>query len=166
MTELDNKDMKILETLRDHGNWSYKQISWHTGIPTTTVHSRVKKLEQSGVIVKYTVKVNHVRMGKELMAYILIRADFKHIGELVKYLRQSASRQVVHGFSFVTGDYDIIAWARFSHMDELYSFLFNMRKKTRGVFRTVTMMAMPDELMEEKYVYKHLKAKENIKKFS
>ena len=59
MNTLNEKDEKILKVLAEHGNWSYKQISLQTEIPTTTVHNRIKKMEKDGVIRKYTVDIDN-----------------------------------------------------------------------------------------------------------
>ncbi|MBI2583844.1 MAG: Lrp/AsnC family transcriptional regulator [Candidatus Aenigmarchaeota archaeon] len=147
MLKLDDKDTKILGALREHGNWSYKQISWKTGIPTTTVHNRVKKLENSGILKKYTVDIDYSKIGKGILAYILVRADYKSIEKfrfLMKFLEKKSVEGVIQEFSRVTGDYDIIVKVRFESMKELENFLFSMVRNTKSIYRTVTMVSIAE----------------------
>ena len=65
---MDSKDEKILEVLRENSRLSAQQISRKTLIPITTVHNRMKKLVTEGIIKKFTIDVNPVKIGKTLAA--------------------------------------------------------------------------------------------------
>ena len=54
---MDNKDLRIIECLREHGRWSIQKIAKQTRIPITTVYHRMKRLEKERVIQRWLSKV-------------------------------------------------------------------------------------------------------------
>ena len=73
----DEKDLLILEALRDHGDSTVRQIAKKTLLPATTIHSRIVKLRKAGVIKKFTIEVDPKKLGLNIGAYLLISADLK-----------------------------------------------------------------------------------------
>ena len=69
---MDNTDLLIIETLKKNGRASMKQIAKKTGIPITTVHYRLKSMENKKAI-RFTARADRKFLGRELMAYILVR---------------------------------------------------------------------------------------------
>ena len=79
---MDNKDEKILELLRENSKLTTHQISKKTLIPITTIHNRIKKLEQEGIIKRYTLELDNKKLGKELAAFIHITVDYRLLKQL------------------------------------------------------------------------------------
>jgi Lrp/AsnC family leucine-responsive transcriptional regulator len=72
-TELEATDRKILELLASDGRMSFTDLGRATGLSTSAVHQRVKRLEQRGLILGYGATVNHDGVGLPLTAFISIR---------------------------------------------------------------------------------------------
>jgi len=66
-------DRQILELLATDGRMSYTDLGKATGLSTSAVHQRVKRLEQRGLILGYGATVNHAEIGLPLTAFISIR---------------------------------------------------------------------------------------------
>ncbi|WP_275693267.1 Lrp/AsnC family transcriptional regulator [Nocardioides sp. TF02-7] len=66
-------DRQILELLATDGRMSYTDLGKATGLSTSAVHQRVKRLEQRGLILGYGATVNHAEIGLPLTAFIAIR---------------------------------------------------------------------------------------------
>ena len=66
-------DRKILELLARDGRMSFTDPGRATGLSTSAVHQRVKRLEQRGLILGYGATVNHAEVGRPLTAFISIR---------------------------------------------------------------------------------------------
>ena len=64
--ELDQKDKKILQILKENANLTTSQIAKKTAIPITTVHNRIKKLNKEKVIKNYTLNLDFEKIGKPL----------------------------------------------------------------------------------------------------
>src|SRR5439155_21575750 len=69
---LDEKDRLILRELREDSKKTTKTIAESTGIPRTTVHDRIHKMEQSGVIRRFTVVPNYEQIGEPTTAFVFI----------------------------------------------------------------------------------------------
>ena len=58
--------------LADDGRMSYTDLGRATGLSTSAVHQRVKRLEERGVIVGYGATIDHAATGKPLTAFVSI----------------------------------------------------------------------------------------------
>ncbi|WP_170219511.1 Lrp/AsnC family transcriptional regulator [Nocardioides litoris] len=73
-SELEATDRRILELLAEDGRMSFTHLGKATGLSTSAVHQRVKRLEARGLILGYGATVNHDAVGLPLTAFISIRA--------------------------------------------------------------------------------------------
>ena len=69
-TELEATDRRILELLAVDGRMSFTDLGKSTGLSTSAVHQRVKRLEQRGLITGYGATINHDGIGLPLTAFI------------------------------------------------------------------------------------------------
>ena len=72
-SEVEATDRKILQLLAADGRMSFTDLGRATGLSTSAVHQRVKRLEQRGLIAGYGATVNHEEVGLPLTAFIAIR---------------------------------------------------------------------------------------------
>jgi Lrp/AsnC family leucine-responsive transcriptional regulator len=70
---VESTDRRILELLATDGRMSFTDLGKATGLSTSAVHQRVKRLEQRGLITGYGATVNHAEVGLPLTAFISIR---------------------------------------------------------------------------------------------
>jgi len=71
--EIEATDRKILHLLAADGRMSYTDLGKATGLSTSAVHQRVKRLEQRGLIKGYGATVDHAEVGLPLTAFVAIR---------------------------------------------------------------------------------------------
>ena len=69
---MEDTDRKILNLLAVDGRMSYTDLGKATGLSTSAVHQRVKRLEQRGLIKGYGATVDHDQLGRPLTAFISI----------------------------------------------------------------------------------------------
>jgi Lrp/AsnC family leucine-responsive transcriptional regulator len=72
-SELEGTDRKILELLAHDGRMSFTDLGKATGLSTSAVHQRVKRLESRGLITGYGATLDHEQLGLPLTAFISIR---------------------------------------------------------------------------------------------
>jgi Lrp/AsnC family leucine-responsive transcriptional regulator len=65
-------DRQILRLLSEDGRMSFTDLGRSTGLSTSAVHQRVRRLEQRGVIRGYTVVVEPEAVGLSLTAFISV----------------------------------------------------------------------------------------------
>ncbi|GAI79257.1 unnamed protein product, partial [marine sediment metagenome] len=66
---MDDLDLKILKKLQENDKLSYNKISKILGIPTSTIHFRVKKMVEEKIIVKFSAIVDMCKLGFETVAW-------------------------------------------------------------------------------------------------
>ena len=135
----DDKDDTILEVLKENSSLSIGQISHKTGIPVATVHNRIKKLKKLGIIEKYTILINRSKLGRKMVAYILIQAapNSDHIVLLTNIIKHD----LVEDGSAITGAFDLILKVRVADIEELDRFVLKYLRTFKEIAQTQTMIA-------------------------
>ncbi|OGM02110.1 hypothetical protein A3K72_03990 [Candidatus Woesearchaeota archaeon RBG_13_36_6] len=144
---LDEKDLKILEILKQNAKLTTSQISKKTKIPITTVYNRIKGLENGGVIKGYTVMLNHKLLGEEVLVYILVTVNYNVPGKKVSQeviANQIKKSQNVEEVNITTGEKDIIVKARFGSISQLNDFVTKTLRNIEGVDKTQTMVVLSE----------------------
>lgn len=143
---MDKKDLQILEMLGHNAKLTSQQISKKTLIPITTIHNRIKKMEREGIIKGYTVRIDHKKLGKGVLAFVLITVSYllpdgKKISqsELAKTISRIPPVEETH---IVTGGTDIIVKVRVKDMDELNKFIIDDLRILDGVENTQTIITL------------------------
>lgn len=70
---MEATDLQIIRLLAHDGRKSFTDLSKETGLSTSAVHQRVKRLEQRGLITGYAAQVNYDELGLPLTAFVSIR---------------------------------------------------------------------------------------------
>ena len=119
-----------------------QQISKETNIPITTVHNRIKKLESSGIIERYTIWVNRKKLGKNIDARLAVKVGRE--GDQDEICSKLIYQSEVVGAYQVTGDDDIIVKLNVKDVDELHNFIMNKVRTIKGVEGTKTLIVLKD----------------------
>jgi Lrp/AsnC family transcriptional regulator for asnA, asnC and gidA len=135
---LDQTDVLILSELLKDSKSALKKISRKLGLPTSTVFTRIKKLEEKGVIRGYTVVIDPYKLGYSVTAVIHFSVDGPYLEDVEKRL---ASHPNIISLYDVTGEFDIIAIARFRSMEELDRFIKHTLKNPH-IKRSMTNMVL------------------------
>jgi Lrp/AsnC family transcriptional regulator, leucine-responsive regulatory protein len=72
VADVEETDRRILGLLAEDGRMSFTDLGKATGLSTSAVHQRVKRLEQRGLIRGYAALVDHDVLGRPLTAFISI----------------------------------------------------------------------------------------------
>jgi len=84
---MDLVDLKILEELKENSRKSYNDIAQSVGKTEATVRRRVKSLEESGTIKKFTIEYT-IDSKPKTRATVKIQPDFKEIKRILSQLRE------------------------------------------------------------------------------
>ncbi len=69
---MEETDRKILTLLAADGRMSFTDLGKATGLSTSAVHQRVKRLEKRGLIQGYGATIDHDQLGLPLTAFVSI----------------------------------------------------------------------------------------------
>ena len=133
---LDAKDKKILELLEKNGRLPIQELSSKLNIPPSTIHNRIKRMENTKVIEGYSVKLNEKIMERDFTVYMLVN------GSTGNYLeREFLQKKEIIEVSGITGEYDLIIKMQFSNISNYNDFLTEFRiNYSSDVKQTVTMV--------------------------
>ncbi len=109
MVELDNLDVKILMHLQANSRKSFQEIAKHTLTSVPTVKSRVERLQELGVIRKFTIDIDSSRL--DIPEAILIINAKPHA---VNRITEELSRLDEVKELYVTSDSDAAIISRIS----------------------------------------------------
>jgi Lrp/AsnC family leucine-responsive transcriptional regulator len=72
---LDATDLAILELLQANGRISNADVARKLDMAPSAILDRIRKLEQRGVVLGYTARINPAAIGLGLTAFILVRTE-------------------------------------------------------------------------------------------
>jgi len=107
----DDIDIRILASIQKDCRTPLETIGKDLGVPKSTIHYRIHRLEQAGVIEHYFAKLNAAKLGKDYLAVVLVRAKYgpryhERIG------RRIAAIPGVWAVYYVLGDNDFVILIR------------------------------------------------------
>ena len=140
--KLDDKDMDILSLLKKNAKNTTQQISRELNIPITTVHNRIKKLESSGIIEKYTVVLNQRKLGRKVSARLMIRVT--KLADQFKICNEVLNLEAVEKVYQITGDYDIVASVRVNDIEDLHSLIMTQLRTMPEIRNTSTTIVLKE----------------------
>jgi len=148
MTQLDDKDYRILTLLRENARLTTGEMAKELGIAQTTIHNRIKRMRESGIIKRFTVDLDGKKIGRGLVAYILCTVSY-HTSRGQKIDQYEVARLIkalpeVEEVSIVTGENDIIVKVALRDVDELNHFIIDKLRNTEGVEKTMTSVVLTE----------------------
>ncbi|MEF2967242.1 Lrp/AsnC family transcriptional regulator [Paenibacillus sp. M1] len=136
---MDAIDLKIIELLKRNGRMTSSDIGKDIHLSVPSVTERIRKLEEKGVIEKFTVRLNREAAGQRLLAFISVILERpEHIAGFKKQvLRESSVLECHH----LAGDYDYLVKIGVPDMPALEQFISDI-KQWPGVVKTKTTIVL------------------------
>jgi DNA-binding Lrp family transcriptional regulator len=131
---LDSLDHTLLGLLRIDARMSVADLAKKLDVSRATVGNRIKRLEESGVIVGYTVRVRPDTDPQEIKAWMSIAVEGDRTPEVVKALLGDPALTSLHD---TNGRWDLLAEVHAATIAELSEVLERVRK-IKGVENTET----------------------------
>ncbi len=140
---MEDLDQHILTLLAGDGRMSFTDLGKATGLSTSAVHQRVKRLEQRGMIKGYGAQVDYDQAGLPLTAFISIRPiDPSQPDDSPERLR--AITEIESCWS-VAGDESYILKVRVATPGDLEDLLARIRAAANVSTRTTIVLSTPYE---------------------
>ena len=86
MSNLDEIDTKILELLEEDARRSFTEMAEKLKVSESSIRKRVSALQKEGVIKKFTIKVDHAKLGLNTVAIVGIDVDSDKMLEIAQKL--------------------------------------------------------------------------------
>lgn len=124
MLKIDDLDQQILKILEANGRISYRQLGQKLGIEESTARKRVVRLQEKGVIERFTIDVNETTLGRTITAFITVYPSLKHADEVIK--KVVYFEEVMESYN-LSGRCGVFLKATFGDMKALNAFIAKIR---------------------------------------
>jgi Lrp/AsnC family leucine-responsive transcriptional regulator len=136
-------DKRILQLLMADGRMSFTDLGKATGLSTSAVHQRVRRLEQRGVIRGYAAVVDADAVGLSLTAFISVTPlDPAAPDDVPEHLADIAEIEACHS---VAGEENYILKVRVATPGALEGLLARIRAAANVATRTTIVLSTPFE---------------------
>ena len=140
---VEDLDQRILSLLASDGRMSFTDLGKATGLSTSAVHQRVKRLEQRGMIKGYSASLDYDQVGLPLTAFISIRPiDPSQPDDSPERLRGITE---IESCWSVAGDESYILKVRVAKPSALEDLLARVRAAANVSTRTTIVLSTPYE---------------------
>ncbi|MDR0953947.1 MAG: Lrp/AsnC ligand binding domain-containing protein [Rikenellaceae bacterium] len=137
---LDVIDKKIISLLIKNARMPFLEIARECGVSGAAIHQRVKKLEETGVIIGAHLRIDPAALGYTISAYMGIRiSDASFYNTTVESLRQIPE---VVGCHFITGKYNAMLKVHCFDNEHLMQVVFDKILQIKGVAQTETFISL------------------------
>jgi len=141
LEKLDDIDLKILSIIQDDARAPISKLAKQVGLSPPSVHERISKLEERGVIAEYVAVLDAKKLGKSLTAFIGITLDRTCCKDedVINTLKMIPEVQEVHR---IAGEEDLLLKMKTEDTSTLEKMLINEVTGIKGVAKTRTMIAL------------------------
>ena len=137
---MDATDKKILSILKENSRESASEIAKRVSLSVPAVTERIRKLEQSGVIEKYTLRINPCELGYNLLVFVLVKIDASR--NLEAFQDEVTALANVLECHHIAGPSDYLLKVLVKDMQDLETFLSCTTKDLPGVAETQTLFCL------------------------
>lgn len=145
--KLDKLDHQILDILIDDTRTAFTDIAKRLDISAGTVHVRVRKMEEAGIITGSTLNINYHKLGYTFVAYVGIylkkTSQTKFVIERINEIPNVVEAHVP------TGKYNVFCKIRARDTEHAKKVIYEL-DDIEGVYRTETMVSMEESLSNKK----------------
>ncbi len=131
---MDATDQQLLSLLRKDARTSVATLANKLGVSRGTVTNRVTKLEDSGIIVGYTVRLRPDAQPNEISAWMSVAVEGNETRSVIASLLGEPGVATLHD---TNGRWDLLAELRAANLSELSQVLERIRL-IKGISNTET----------------------------
>jgi Lrp/AsnC family leucine-responsive transcriptional regulator len=146
---LDAKDRSILALIQRDGKMSQALIAQHVGLSTAAVNERLKKLEQAGVIRRFTALLDPKAVGIQVAAFIEVFIEHPRYEE--PFIKRILELDEVQECHHITGEFSVLLKVRVRDMESLQRLVISQLNGAEGVRQTRTVMVL-STVKEDSYI--------------
>jgi Lrp/AsnC family transcriptional regulator for asnA, asnC and gidA len=142
---LDKLDLQIIQEMMEDAEISYADLGKKLFVSGGTIHVRIKKLEEMGVVKGKKLSVDLKELGYDVIAFIGIYLEKSSLYDSVaKELKKVP--QIVR-LNYTTGNYSMFAEVVCKDIKQLRYVLHDELQKIKGIERTETFISLEESLV-------------------
>jgi Lrp/AsnC family transcriptional regulator for asnA, asnC and gidA len=141
---LDKLDLQIIHEMMDDAGISYADLGKKLFVSGGTIHVRIKKLQEIGIVRGTKLNVDLKLLGYDITAFVgiyleksslydQVAEDLKKIPEIIR-------------INYTTGNYSMFIEVVARDINQLRHVLHDQLQKIRGIERTETLISLEESL--------------------
>ena len=143
-SDVDSTDLKILSLLIENAALPYTEIGKRVFVSGGTVHVRMKKMEQLGIVKGSQLLIDPTKLGWDISAFLGVYLDKSSLYEQVA-LELERIPEVVN-IHYTTGIYSIFVKIVCRDTGHLREILHDKIQKVNGIQRTETFISLEERI--------------------
>jgi Lrp/AsnC family transcriptional regulator, regulator for asnA, asnC and gidA len=142
--ELDDTDRHILNLLIQDAKMPYTEIARKVNVSGGTVHVRMARLEELGIVQGATLRIDYQKLGYGVSAFLGIY--LQKSSEYTAVVNQLHQIPEVVNINFTTGTYGVFARLQCRDTQHLRDVLYERIQPIEGILRTETLISLEEVL--------------------
>ena len=139
---LDKLDLEIIHNMMENAEISYADLGKKLFVSGGTIHVRIKKLQEAGVVKGTRLKADLKQLGYDVIAFIGIYLKESSLYDAVAKDLQKIPEIV--RLNYTTGNYSMFAEIVCKDISELRFVLHDQLQKIKGIERTETFISLDE----------------------
>ncbi|MBD3627068.1 MULTISPECIES: Lrp/AsnC ligand binding domain-containing protein [Cyclobacterium] len=141
--DIDNIDLKIISLLNEDAKTPFTEIAKKVFVSSGTVHVRMRKLEDLGIVKSATLNIDFSKLGYDISAFLGIYLEKSSLYDnVIERLKEIA--EVINAY-YTTGNYSIFAKIICKDTNHLRDVL-NKIQLVDGIDRTETLIVLEESI--------------------
>ena len=139
---LDDMDHRILDILSADARISVAEIARRVSLSKTPVQARIRRLEESGVILGYRAQLDPVRLGRDHVAFVEVKLTDTREAALTAFNEAALAVPEIEECHMIAGAFDYLLKVRTQDMTRYRHVLGERISSLPHVAHTATHVAM------------------------
>ncbi len=136
--KIDEKDKRILEELAKDARLPTKRIAANLDIPRVTVHTRIEKMKQEGIIKKFTILKDFTKIGLPVTAFVFVAYNPQDNITQQQVAEKISQMENVFDVHLISGEWDMLVKLRGESLDQIGKIVLDDIRTLKGVAKTIT----------------------------
>jgi len=139
---LDKLDLQIIHHMTENAQISYADLGKKLFVSGGTIHVRIKKLQEAGIVKGTKLSVDLKQLGHDVIAFIGIYLEKSSLYDAVEKELQKIPEIV--RLNYTTGNYSMFAEVVCKDITQLRYVLHDQLQKIKGIERTETFISLEE----------------------
>ncbi len=139
---IDKLDLQIIQEMLENAETPYAELGKKLFVSGGTIHVRIKKLEEIGIVHGKRLSVNLKKLGYDITAFIGIFLEKSSLYDSVAEELQKIPEIV--RLNYTTGNYSMYIEVICKDINQLRNVLHDQLQKIKGIERTETLISLAE----------------------
>lgn len=139
---IDKLDLQIIQEMLENADTPYAELGKKLFVSGGTIHVRIKKLEEFGIVKGKRLKVNLKKLGYDITAFVGIFLEKSSMYDQVA--KELEKIPEIVRLNYTTGNYSMYIEVVCKDINQLKLVLHDGLQKIKGIERTETLISLTE----------------------